>query len=120
MSKSCFVVMPFRPELNYFYLYLQQHLRKKHSLQAERGDNQVSTAPLIEKIRRQIRQADMIIGDISGDNANVFYELGLADGYGKPIILITQDPADKVATDVKHLDIIHYQLSKHVEFLDRL
>ena len=48
--KRCFVLMPFRPELHYFYLYLARHLRDKHSIDCERADNRVLTVPLLEKI----------------------------------------------------------------------
>jgi len=42
----CFVVMPFRAELNYFYLYVQKHLTEKHGLRVERGDHHVLTKAL--------------------------------------------------------------------------
>ena len=116
----CFVIMPFRPELNYFYLYIQQYLHDRHALAVERGDHRVLTIPLREKIRGHIQKADVIIGDITGRNPNVFYELGLADANGKPVILITQDAAEEVPTDVKHLEFIRYDLGKHLEFLPRL
>ena len=119
-TRFCFVVMPFRPELNYFYLYVQQYLRDRHGLRVERGDHRVLTGPLLDKIRGDIQRADVIIGDITGRNPNVFYELGIADANGKPVILITQDASDDVPTDVRHLEFIRYDLGKHLEFLSRL
>ena len=61
MSKPpfCFVVMPFRPELNYFYLYVRMHLKQKHGLRVERGDQNVLTKALMDKIRDQIIEADV-------------------------------------------------------------
>lgn len=118
VSRSCFVIMPFKPELNYFYLYVRGYLKEKHGIECERGDHKILTIPLLEKIRRQILDADVIIADITGRNANVFYELGLA--FGKKIILITQDSAADVPTDIKHLEFIKYDLSQHVEFLSKL
>jgi hypothetical protein len=112
--------MPFRPELNFFYLYLRRHLRENHALQVERADHRFSTKPLLEKIREQLKKADLVIGDISGRNANVFYELGLADAYGKPVILITQDSAEEVPSDVRHLEFIRYDLEHDAEFLAKL
>ena len=70
---SCFVIMPFKPELNYFYLYIQKYLNEKHGLMCERGDHRVLTVPLQEKIREQIQTADVIIGDVTGRNPDVFY-----------------------------------------------
>lgn len=112
--------MPFRPELNYFYLYIQQHLSDEHGIHCERGDHNILTKPLLEKIRSQILEADVIIADITGRNPNVLYELGLADAYGKRVILITQDSSEDVPTDIKHLEFIKYELSNHIDFLDKL
>ena len=86
----------------------------------ERGDRQILTKPLLEKIRDQILAADVIIGDITGRNPNVFYELGLADAYGKPVILMTQDPPTDAPADVRHLEYIVYDMSKHDELLKKI
>jgi len=47
----CFVAMPFLPEFNYFYLFLQKYLGEHHQLQVERGDHRILTKPLIDKVR---------------------------------------------------------------------
>lgn len=116
----CFVAMPFRPELHYFYLYVQTHLSHKYRLVTERGDHTYATVPLIEKIKGQILRASVVIVDITGRNPNVFYELGVADTNGKRVILITQDDIAESPVDVRHREIIHYQLDKDVDFLSRL
>ena len=82
----CFVAMPFLPEFNYFYLFLQKYLGEHHQLQVERGDHRILTKPLIDKVREQIRGAHILIADISGANPNVLYEVGLAHAYGKPVL----------------------------------
>jgi hypothetical protein len=109
--RSCFVVMPFLPEFNFFYLYLQYHLRERHGLHVERGDHKKLTIPILEKIKQSINEADVVIGDMTGRNPNVFYELGLADALSKPVILLTQDEVRDVPTDVRHFEIIKYELS---------
>src|SRR5437879_5137620 len=91
----CFFVMPFRPELNFVFLYLKAHLEKRHPILIERGDHDVLTVALLEKIRSKILSADVVIVDISGRNANVFYELGYAHAFEKPVILLTQDPPEE-------------------------
>jgi hypothetical protein len=119
-NKLCFIIMPFRAELNFLYLYLRDYLDKKHGLICERGDHRVLTVPLLEKVRKQILDADVILADITGRNPNVFYELGMADAYGKKVILLTADPIEEVPTDIRHLEFIKYNLANHVEFLERL
>ncbi len=119
-TRSCFVVMPFRAELNFLYLYLRDYLDRKHGLVCERGDHRILTIPLVEKGRKQILDADVIIADISGRNANVFYELGMAEAYGKKVVLITGDPVEEAPTDIRHLEFIKYNLANHVDFLEKI
>jgi len=116
----CFIVMPFRAELNFFYLYLRRHLQEKHGLRVERGDHRILTVPLLEKIREQIVEAKVLIADITGRNPNVFYELGLAHALEKPVILLTQDQAEDVPTDIRHLEFIRYDLSRDVDVLAKV
>jgi hypothetical protein len=112
--------MPFRPELNYFFLFLQTYLHDKHGLHVERGDHQYLTKPLMEKVREQVVASDVILGDITGSNPNVFYELGIAFTIGKPVIFLTQDPPENAPVDIRQFQFIHYDLGRHVEFLAAL
>ncbi len=118
--KYCFVAMPFRPELNFFYLYIQRHLEENHGLRVARGDAAVLTKPLMDKIRDQILRADLIIGDITGGNPNVFYEIGLAHAAGKPVLFLTQDEPKDVPVDLRPFDSIQYDLARDKEFLSDL
>ena len=119
-QRTCFVIMPFRPELHYFYLFLRNHLEQQHRLKCERGDNQVLTRPIIEKINESILNADLLIADCSGRNPNVFYELGLAHAHNKKVILITHDPIEAAPADIRHYEFISYGFSQHLEFLGKL
>ncbi|QNP55532.1 TIR domain-containing protein [Tessaracoccus defluvii] len=49
---------------------------------------------VMEDIWSMILSAEVVVADITGRNANVFYELGLAHAIGKPVILLTQQTAD--------------------------
>jgi hypothetical protein len=121
MSRAvCLVVMPFRPDLNYFFLYLQKYLVDTHGLHVERGDHQYLTKPLMEKIREQVVASDVILGDITGSNPNVFYELGIAFTLGKPVIFLTQDAPEAAPVDIRQFQFIRYDLSRHIEFLAEL
>ncbi len=112
--------MPFLPELHYFYLYLKQHIEEIHNIECIRGDAEVLTIPLLEKINDYIKGADVLISDCTGRNPNVFYELGIAHAHEKKIILITQDPVKEAPADIRHFEFIQYELHKHVEFFERL
>lgn len=119
-QRYCFVAMPFRPELNYFFLYLKRYLEENYGLRVERGDASVLTKPLMDKIREQILRADLVIGDVTGSNANVFYELGLAHAGGKQILFLTQDTPEKTPVDIRQFEFIQYDLGKHDELLAKI
>ncbi len=119
-QKNVFVAMPFRPELNFFFLYLKRHLEEKFGLTVERGDARVLTKPLMDKIRDQILRADLVIGDISGNNPNVFYELGLAHANGKAVIFMTQESPQNAPVDIRQFEFIEYDLSRHEDLLAKI
>lgn len=116
----CFVAMPFRPELHYFFLFVRKYLQEKHGIHVERGDDRVLTKPIMDKVREQILEADVVIGDITFSNPNVFYELGIAHAHGKPVIFLTQDSPSDAPVDVRHFESIQYNLASHDEFLVKL
>jgi hypothetical protein len=119
-ARVCFMVMPFRPELNFLFLYLQRYLQERHNLRVRRGDTSILTKALMEKIELEIRSADLIIGDITYASPNVFYELGIARANNKPIIFMTQDDPKIAPVDLRHFDFIQYDLSRDQELLSRL
>jgi hypothetical protein len=55
----------------------------------------------LDRIYRQIDAADIIIADMSGQNANVFYEVGYAHAKDKLCLLLTNDAGD-IPFDLKH------------------
>jgi hypothetical protein len=79
-------------------------------LLARRSDAEYGERGVVDKIWRQICGAKMIVADLTGQNPNVFYELGLAHVVGVPTILISQYAKD-VPIDIRHLDIIGYHPS---------
>ena len=120
MERLCFVIMPFVESLHYFYLALKYHIERSFpGILCERADEQVLTVPILDKIQDYILRADIVIADLSGRNANVFYELGMAHTHGKSVILITSDDASP-PSDVRHFEYITYRLGEHQEFFQRL
>lgn len=118
---NCFVIMPFRPELAYFYQRLKEYLAQAFpGISVERGDDKALTVPLLEKIANYIRQADVVIADCSGRNPNVFYELGMAHALDKPVVLITSDPIEQAPADVRAYEFISYAALEPDKFLARL
>jgi len=92
-TTSVFVAMPFRPNLNTFYEWcLKPYLATRYQVQTEnihRADEASNIGNIVcERICRQIQEADIVVADVSTENANVFYELGLAYGLQRPVVLM--------------------------------
>jgi nucleoside 2-deoxyribosyltransferase len=95
------VIMPFSAELHYFYLFIKRHIEETHNIECLRADERIQSGFMTEKIIALIRSADILIADITGRNANVFYELGIAHAQDKKVIIITRDPVENAPTDIK-------------------
>ena len=119
-ERKCFFVMPFGPELHYFYLYLKHHIEANYHLQVLRADEQVLTGPLLDKITDMIEHADAIVADCSGLRPNVLYELGIAHALNKKVILLSHDTPGQAPSDIRHFEFIFYKLDNHLEFLSKL
>ena len=119
-TRICFMVMPFRPELNFLFLFLQRHLQERHGLRVRRGDTSILTKALMEKIETEIQSADLIIGDITYASPNVFYELGIARANRKPIIFMTQDDPKQAPVDLRQFEFIQYDLARDHDLIVKL
>lgn len=62
---------------------------------------------IIQDVVALICRSSVVICDLTGKNANVFYEAGIAHSLGKDVIFITQSE-DDVPFDINRLRYIHY------------
>lgn len=102
---NIFLIMPFDDELNALY----RHLKDKYADMADfqRADDFLNQQNILKDIVRPIMKADLIIADLTGLNANVFYELGLAHAFRKNVVLITQDISE-LPFDLRSYRVIEY------------
>lgn len=104
-----FVLAPFEEPFNTIY---QDHIipsvESIQRLKCLRADDIYDNQPIIEDIWRCTNEARMLIAELTGRNANVFYETGIAHTIGKEVIFITQSMED-VPFDLKHLRCIVYE-----------
>lgn len=102
-----FVLMPFSPDFNDVYKFGIKEPARALDIQAERVDEQIYSEGILDRIYKQIDAADIIIADMTGQNVNVFYEVGYAHGRNKLCILLTQNSND-IPFDLKHRRHIVY------------
>lgn len=72
---------------------------------------------VIEVIRKQIGQCDIVIGEVSEPNVNVYYEVGYAHALEKPTILLAR-AATELPFDTQQFNHIFYV--SIVDLRDRL
>jgi hypothetical protein len=102
-----FVLMPFDAQFNDIYKLGIKELAATLGITAERVDEQIYREGILERIYRQIEKADIIIADMTGKNANVFYEVGYAHAKDKICVLLTSKVED-IPFDLRHKRHIIY------------
>ena len=91
---SIFVIMPFGDHFDLIYRHLIKYPLEAEGHIVARADDDSGHQSIIKEIIQGIWQADLIIADLTGRNANVYYELGIAHSLKKPTIQIAQSLDD--------------------------
>ena len=102
-----FVIMPFHPEFDYVYESFIRPIFESAGFEVTRADEIQSQQNILKDIVAGIESADVVVADLSDANPNVFYELGVAHGLYKRVILLTQK-IDDVPFDLRTYRLIHY------------
>ena len=92
--QTCFVVMPFNEKFDRVYEAIVAAVTgpELHFPSCVRADDIHGGGHVMEAVRRNIEQSEVIVADVTGRNPNVFYELGYAHK-ARPVenvIIITQ------------------------------
>ncbi len=99
-APRCFIIMPFSEAWSAAVTRAIRDACARCDVQVVRGDDIFSPTDILDDIWQQIILADFVIADLTGSNANVYYELGMAHALGKPVILLAQHE-DHVPIDLK-------------------
>lgn len=112
-----FVIMPFKEEFDAVYAVIDDSVKsvKNAELECVRVDKEIYSGIIMDRIRKNLVKAEIIIADLSESNTNVFYELGLAHAWDKKVIMITQD-VKKVPFDLKYWRMVPYD-SGNIDWL---
>jgi hypothetical protein len=105
-----FVLMPFANSFSDVYKMAIKPSCEANGYRCERVDEQMFFANILSQIYDQIKHADLLVADMTGRNANVFYEVGYAHGLGKDVIFVTNN-SDDIPFDLKHHSHITYNNS---------
>lgn len=115
-----FVIMPFRDNFKDIY---KNHIYKaveSENMSCAYGGEVDSVNAFITDVWSSIYHSKFCIAECTGNNPNVFYEIGIARTLGRQCILITQNDENEVPANLRHLKFIHYSPDRLVEFEDML
>lgn len=75
-----------------------------------RADQWTYSGDFVCKICKAMQESQVVVADITGGNPNVFFELGMAVGMGKPVILIHDEKVSQgmVPSDLLAWEYIPY------------
>lgn len=104
----CFAVMQFTPEYDVLYRDVIKPVCEQYGYKVVRGDDFTSSGQIMEDVIQSIREATLIIADVTPDNANVFYEVGYAHAIGKTTILLSDRKREKLPFDISGLRTLFY------------
>lgn len=104
---KCFVMMPFADPFDIYYERLYRPAIEAADLEPARADDLFRPSAIVSDLWSMIREAKVLLAEMTTKNANVFYELGLAHAIGKPVILIAETMND-VPFDLRQLRVLLY------------
>ena len=113
-----FVIMPFRSEFDTVYDHIKEGVESSGST-CLRVDEDIFQGGIMDRIRENITRAGTIIADLSEENTNVYYELGLAHAQRKNVIMLTQS-MDTIPSNLKPLRMVVYDGNSPDELRDKL
>lgn len=73
----------------------------------ERVSDPLDDDSVLQRIHNQLAKADLVVSEMTGRDAAVFYETGYAHALGKPVVMLTRN------VDDIPFDLMHYP---HIEF----
>ena len=109
LKPKAFIVMQFTEEYNQLYTEVIKPVCENYGLEVERADEFYTATPIIKDIVKSIKNASVIIAEITPDNPNVFYEVGYAHAIEKPTILLSDVNRDKLPFDVSGFRTLFYE-----------
>jgi hypothetical protein len=115
-----FVAMPFAEEFTPVYTAIRGAAART-GIHALRIDETSEPGPIINQITRELADSDFVIAEVSSNNPNVYYEVGLAHCSRKPTVLLaTKSSLRSLPFDIRHNRVIAYDKRKRADLEDSI
>jgi len=113
VQKTCFVISPIGPDdseirrrADRVFKHIITPPCEAHGYAPVRADHITRAGMITTQVVEQILQSDLVIADLTGQNANVFYELAIRHAIHKPYIQLIE-AGDTLPFDIAGLRTIH-------------
>ena len=119
---TAFVVMRFKEDGNRaaFEQGIKPGLRDV-GITAQRADDIIESRPLLEKITQQIVRARFVVAKVDVNRMNIYYELGLAMGHKKNVLLVSEQSLVKqLPSDLSNWECLTYRKGNYGELRRKL
>jgi hypothetical protein len=104
------VMMPFAAAFDIVYETIEA-AASEVGLRCVRADTIWEADHVMADVLSILWRSQIVVADLTGKNANVFYETGLAHALPRPTVLLTQDAAD-VPFDLQSIRYLRYGVGK--------
>lgn len=103
-----FVAMPFSIHEGGFDVWAQLLVPLENDLRLKlvRADRQLAAHGVVDQVFHDIASSDLVVADLTGNNPNVYYEVGLAHALGIETLLLLR-ANENIPFNVRHLQIIY-------------
>lgn len=130
-KKQCFVVMSFDEKSDEIFDFAIQPAANSKHYSCIRMDKVAGTLNLIHEMIHNIYVSEVIVADLTGQSANVFYELGMAHSVPVPnkTIMISEQN-EEIPFDIGSFQVLKYKrtfkgitdlrngIAKRIEFIE--
>jgi hypothetical protein len=113
LKQHVFVAMPYDEEMEDVYEFGIREPINAAGCLCERCDRSVFTGDVLDRIKRRIATATVVVADITGANPNVYLEVGYAWGKNVPTLLVARD-GEELEFDVRTHKCIYYKNISHL------
>ena len=120
-KEKCFVIMPISDQGDYpsghFTKVYEQIIKpavENAGYEAYRVDENKISDSIIDKIFDAVQNCPIAVCDLSNNNPNVLYELGLRQAYDMPVVLIKDEKTNRVF-DISAINTVPYSSKRLYE-----
>lgn len=107
-TKTFFAAMPFGDEYDDTYFALAD-AAKEVGAACKRVDHEDFAGDIGAEVKRLIRASRAVIADVSESRPDVLYEIGLAEGWKKPVLQICSTSPEKLPFSIRQNNTIPYR-----------